>query len=206
MCDRGPATRGHIMGYTTDFIGYVGIEPALNEAEVEYLTAFTMSRRFDREGGPYAVPGNPRAEEDDRSGIPVERYNSVAPGQPQLWCQWIPSWSGHCLTFDGHEKFYRPVEWLDYLIEHFLKRGAHASKHPGHLFAGFTFDHVLNGTIAGSRRDTHELFLIDVVSNHVSVDMVRSADPQYVGLGVLPYEKELDHWAAERVRRRSDQV
>ena len=47
------------MGYTTDFIGHVDIAPALNEAEIDYLEAFCASRRWERPGGPYEVPGNP---------------------------------------------------------------------------------------------------------------------------------------------------
>jgi hypothetical protein len=40
------------MGYTTDFIGHIGIDPPLNEAEQSYLRAFAESRRWDRPGGP----------------------------------------------------------------------------------------------------------------------------------------------------------
>lgn len=50
------------VGSTTDFIGHVDIDPPLNDAEIEYLTAFSESRRCLRPGGPYAVPGNARAE------------------------------------------------------------------------------------------------------------------------------------------------
>lgn len=39
------------MGYTTDFLGHIDVHPPLNEAEQTYLTAFSRSRRFDREGG-----------------------------------------------------------------------------------------------------------------------------------------------------------
>jgi hypothetical protein len=51
------------MEYTTDFVGHIDIDPALNQDEIEYLTAFAASRRFDRPEGPYAVPGNPYADE-----------------------------------------------------------------------------------------------------------------------------------------------
>jgi hypothetical protein len=57
--------RRQAMGYSTDFLGHLDIEPPLNDEEIDYLTAFFDSRRCRREGGPYAVPGNPRAENLD---------------------------------------------------------------------------------------------------------------------------------------------
>jgi len=54
------------MGYSTDFLGHIDIDPSLNDAEHQYLRAFSQSRRWDRRAGPYAVPGNP-----------AERYPAV---------------------------------------------------------------------------------------------------------------------------------
>ena len=50
------------MGYTTDFIGHIDITPSLNEAEQAYLSAFSLTRHYDREEGPYYVSPNPYAE------------------------------------------------------------------------------------------------------------------------------------------------
>ena len=36
--------------------------------------------------------------------------------QPGLWCQWVPTEDGFGLEWDGNEKFYYYVEWLEYLI------------------------------------------------------------------------------------------
>ena len=47
-------------------------------------------------------------------GLPCE-------GQPGLWCQWVPSEDGLEISWDGSEKFYMYVEWLEYLVKHFLK-------------------------------------------------------------------------------------
>ena len=66
-------THSGAMGYTTDFIGHIDITPSLNEAELAYLDAFRLSRRFDRLGGPDEVPGNPYA--DDRAYVDVDSYN-----------------------------------------------------------------------------------------------------------------------------------
>jgi hypothetical protein len=37
-----------------------------------------------------------------------------------LWCQWVPTDDGSELVWDGGEKFYNYVEWLDYLIDKIL--------------------------------------------------------------------------------------
>lgn len=190
------------MGFTTDFVGHIDIEPALNQDEIEYLTAFSSSRRFDRPDGPYSVPGNPMAARDtEREGVDVDTYNRVAPGQPQLYCQWVPCWDGCCLSFDGNEKFYQPVRWMTYLIDHFLKPGAEASRTGLALFEHFTFDHHLEGMVVGCRRDNKELFAIEVTDNKVREWVLRPGlvedwrEP-------LPYEIAKDRELAYRRRRR----
>ena len=189
------------MGYTTDFVGHIDIEPALNQDEMEYLTAFSMSRRFARSEGPYAVPGNPMAELD-RTDVDVDTYNEVAPGQPQLWCQWVPCLDGCCLSFDGHEKFYEPVAWMRYLIQHFLKPGARASRSGLPAFEHFTFDHWLEGMVVGCRRDTKELFAISVKANRVTEPVLRRGAPELQWRAPLPYEQEIDRWESNSRRRR----
>jgi hypothetical protein len=193
------------MGYSTDFIGIIDIYPPLNDAEQAYLTAYAGSRRTDTEQAPYVVPGNPAAEEFEPTVLPVEaKRQSIAARDrttdrpPGPWCGWVPAWSGDCLTFDGKEKFYEPVEWLRYLIAHFLRPGARAASSGLGYFQQFTFDHVLDGVIAGSRRDTCELFLIDVRANKVTKTVLRPGDPQPWELDPLPYQAESD-----RATRRS---
>jgi hypothetical protein len=97
------------MGYATDFIGHVLIDPPLNAEEADYLTAFTRARHWDRPGGPYVVPDHPL---EPRATVDVETYNRVAEGKPGLWCPWTPCLDGHCLTFDGMEKAYSAVSWM----------------------------------------------------------------------------------------------
>ena len=41
--------------------------------------------------------------------------------QPGLWCQWVPNASGTAIVWDEGEKFYYYIEWIKYLIEHFLR-------------------------------------------------------------------------------------
>jgi hypothetical protein len=191
------------MGYTTDFIGHIDIAPSLNEGEIAYLTAFSDSRRCRRPGGAYVVPGNPRAE--DSSSFPGDSYNRAPDGQPGLWCDWVPCWDGCCLACNGNEKFYNPVVWLRYLIDHFLKPGAYASTSEDPLFEHFTFDHVLDGTVVGCRRDDKELFSITVDRNEVREDIIRPADPRYLDYPPLPYEKVIDRDLTPRQRRRREE-
>lgn len=190
------------MGYTTDFIGHIDIAPALNREEIAYLTAFSASRRFQRPGGPYEVPGNPRAEELE--GDPDDGYNYPPDGQPGLWCDWVPCWDGCCLSYNGVEKFYGAVPWLRYLIDHFLKPNAKASRTNDPQFADFTFDHVLEGMVVGCRRDNKQLFSITVSNNRVREKVLRQADRRYLDYPPLPYEEAIDRQLSPRQRRRRE--
>jgi hypothetical protein len=196
------------MGVTTDFIGYVDIDPGLNDDEQAYLAAFTKSRRCVRPGGPYAVPGNPAAERaHEKSPAEIERqdeaerasitdYNTTAEGQPSLWCDWEVCWSGCCLTFSGVEKFYGSTLWLGFLIDHFLRPGAHAASSGLSYFEGFTFDHRLDGLIASCRRSDKEMSLIRVTDNVVTEELLRTGDRRLEEREQLAYEAFKDAEAA----------
>ena len=185
------------MGFSTDFVGHIDIEPPLNDSEIAYLLAFAASRRHDR-GDPYEVPGNPRAEIGD--GPVDESYNRPPEGQPDLWCDWQVCWDGCCITWSGKEKSYAMEPWLRYVIDHFLREGAHAAEDA--RFADFTFDHVLTGTLVGCRRDNKELFAIQVHDNTVTRQVMTPADRRYVDYPPLAYEEEIDRQDDDMRRRR----
>lgn len=64
------------------------------------------------------APGAMTYAERAAAGLP---YSHANPGQqPGLWCQWVPTEEGDALEWDGGEKFYNYVDWLTYLVEHFL--------------------------------------------------------------------------------------
>jgi uncharacterized protein (TIGR02996 family) len=112
---------------------------ALQAEHAEYLKQFAYTRRMKRNAkqarllpdpvrevvglplgteGAYFVGGlGFRGQEDDASVID---HNKPPRGQPGLWCQWIPNEDGTAIVWDGVEKFYDYVRWLEYLIEHFL--------------------------------------------------------------------------------------
>jgi hypothetical protein len=191
------------MGVKTDYLGHVEIVPNLNQAEYDYLRAFARSRRSFRPEGPYAVhPEDPHTGSSERE---VELYNKIAKGQPGYWCHWEPCPHGCCLGWNGMEKFYAGQAWLQYLIDHFLRRGAHAKDSGDPQFREFTFDHKMNGIIVGEQKDNRELFILRVVANEVARETLRRGDPDlpwelgYLGLedrpwlaGERPWRSSLD--------------
>src|SRR5262249_47937276 len=112
---------------------------ALKPEHAAYLAAFRDTRRMKRsawkaekltdpvrlaaglwvgEDGGYFVGHGFRRQEDDRS---VLEHNVPPAGQPGLWCPWAPDSSRRAIVWDRAEKPSPYVEWLVYLIEHFLK-------------------------------------------------------------------------------------
>lgn len=159
------------MGYTTEFWGEIEVSPPLNEHEISYLKDFADSRRMDRTEGPYyAVPGDDFGQTQSPG---IRNYNKPPVGQPGLWCQWVPAPSGDAIEWDGSEKFYHPVEWMQYLIHHFLCANAVASRRlvasvrQDPRFAHFTFDHTLNGTIDAQGEDPDDRWRLIVEDNKV---------------------------------------
>ena len=106
------------MGYTTEFTGRIHIEPPLNEDEYKYLQLFSSTRRMKCEQSPYYVAREGFMGQDN--GPDVLDYNEPPQGQPGLWCQWVPTEDKAGLEWNGVEKFYFAMEWMQYLVEHFL--------------------------------------------------------------------------------------
>jgi hypothetical protein len=129
-----------------------------------------------------------RAESYDQ----VELFNTPSPGEPSLRCDWVPSCDGQCLTYNGRDGVDEPGPWLRYVIDHFLKPGAVASRLGDPRFTGFTFDHVLDGVVAACRRDTARLWLIKVRSNRVREQVLVEGSDEWAEWGPLPYELALD--------------
>ncbi len=130
------------MGYTTEFKGSFTLTPALTEAQVAYLNAFSGSRRVQRDAeacetindeiraavglpvgkeGSYCVYSAQDGNYGQNSDKTVINNNEPPEGQPGLWCQWVPNETGDKLKWDGGEKFYYYEEWLHYINENFLK-------------------------------------------------------------------------------------
>jgi len=145
------------MGYTTEFEGSITISPALNQKEIDYINAFSDTRRMHRKNGPYFVGG----DESD-----VIDYNKPARGQPELWCQWVVNEEGTEISWDGNEKFYSAKEWMAYIIDHFIGINPIAQK--SNRDFDFLNGHICNGTIVADGEDSGDIWVINVVDNVVT--------------------------------------
>jgi len=126
------------MGYTTIFDGTFHLNKRLLDSEAIYLLEFSRTRRMKRnpdilqevpdparaavnlpvgEEGCYFV--NEKWDED--SELSIVDYNRPPITQPGLWCKWIPTADGGGIQWNGVEKFYDYVEWLQYIINNFLE-------------------------------------------------------------------------------------
>jgi hypothetical protein len=94
-------------------------------------------------------------------------------------------------------------QWLRYLIEHFLAPDARAATSGNPAFAGFSFDHEVNGVLAARRRDTGRLWLIKVRANRVREHTLVHGVSEEEIWGPLPYETAADEFLPRRRRQRS---
>ena len=128
------------MGYSTDFEGQFNLDAPLTEAQIAYLNQFSGTRRMHRDAKIAATLPDPVRE---AVGLPIGEfaeyfvggggsfgqdkdasildYNDPPPSQPSLWCQWVPTAGGTGIHWNGTEKFYDYVDWLEYLIANFLR-------------------------------------------------------------------------------------
>jgi hypothetical protein len=155
------------MGYTTEFEGKVDIVPPLNEAEIAYLNKFSDTRRMDRTKGPYYVDGTGLCGQGRDNDI-ID-FNNPPPGQPGLWCQWVPTDDGTAIEWNGSEKFYCADAWMRYIIDHFLSPTAVAKNTLDFLQA----NHVVNGEIEASGEDSDDHWKLIVKNNKVLVKQGR---------------------------------
>lgn len=170
------------MGYTTDFEGEFTITPPLQGKHRAYLHAFANTRRVQRDasktaarpdpvreavglgvgpqGGFFVGEGGFMGQGDGPPGSrppDVTNFNRWPSEQHGLWCQWTPSQDGSTLAWDGGEKFYGYVEWLEYLIQHFLK----------------PWGYTLNGTVEWRGEERRDQGRIVVKNNTVKTQRVR---------------------------------
>jgi hypothetical protein len=87
-------------------------------------------------------------------GNHVINYNQPPDGQPTLWCDWVITEDRKFLEWNGSEKFYYYVEWLEYLIQHFFK----------------VWGYVINGEVKFRGEDFDDCGRIVVVDNKIGVE------------------------------------
>lgn len=128
------------MGYHTEFDGQFNLDKPLADNHKVYLEKFSNTRRMKRNA---QIVSNFKDTVRDSVGLPIGKdggyyvgakgfagqdrdssivdFNNPPDGQPGLWCQWIPNQEGTAIEWGGGEKFYDYSEWLQYLIQNFLK-------------------------------------------------------------------------------------
>ena len=162
------------MGYTTDFIGSFKLSSVLTFDQVNYLRNFSETRRMSRhsnkllnvpdpirkavnlplgEEGEYYIgnKGDNFGQNHDESIID---YNEPPKTQPGLWCKWTVGKDNQSIEWDGCEKFYHYKEWLEYIIDNFLK----------------PWGHTLNGIVEYQGEDPDDSGEITVTNNIVTMD------------------------------------
>lgn len=81
------------------------------------------------------------------------KYNQPQEGCPGLWLQWIPNETDDAIEWDGGEKFYHYVEWLEFLIKNIFEPNGY----------------VLNGTVSYEGEDSDDFGNIICENNKVFV-------------------------------------
>lgn len=169
------------MGYTTNFYGSFTFSRNLTDEEVAFINAFASRRHMRRDveklqaeyGNQYGNPFTPEdplgpegayfvgGDHNDEYNHPsILDYNEPPRGQPGLWCQWVVQ--NMQLCWDGGEKFYNYVEWLQYLIEHF--------------FAPWGV--MLNGAIQWNGENQADIGVISVRNNNVILHYEEVSDDE----------------------------
>lgn len=162
------------MGYTTDFSGALGITPYLKQEHIEYLQEFAGTRRMKRDpavvetlndpyrkavGLPVGCEGEFFVGADVNKGDiydhSVVDHNRPPKTQPGLWCKWTVDNMGRYFEWNGEEKFYDYIEWLDYLITNFYE----------------PWGYKLNGDLHWVGEDSEDFGSISVVNNVISVSV-----------------------------------
>ena len=110
------------MGYTTDFNGFLEFNRKLTQEELETYDKFKEQKHEDS-------------------------Y------KPSIWLQWEVSvgTSVDYLEWDGVEKFYNHIEWLEYIIKYIFK----------------VWGLVLNGKIRWIGEELCDMGIIEVKDNQV---------------------------------------
>jgi len=156
------------VGYTTDFYGSFDIDIIVSEDHAKYINKFCQTRRMKRDPaiavklddnlrknvglsigrqGEYYVGEDQYAlQHDDGSVLSI---NSPPDTQPGLWCQWTINEDRTKLEWDGGEKFYNYIEWLQYVINNFLG----------------PWGYTLSGTIKFQGEDPDDQGEITVINN-----------------------------------------
>lgn len=146
------------MGYTTTFTGKFSLNKQLSLSDKIFLDKLANTRRMARNIEPiYGVEGELFVDGggvmgQDRDDTIID-YNRPPSTQPGLWLQWVPTKDGLGIEWDGNEKFYNYVQWLQYLILKVLSPKGY----------------ILNGDVKYYGEDREDFGTISVKNNIIQV-------------------------------------
>jgi hypothetical protein len=87
-----------------------------------YDTTFDGMFRLDRPLTPeHKAVLDELAQEEHVGGEDGKPIREVRSGRPCIYCQWRTTDDGMFIIWDMGEKFYGWLEWLTYIVEHYLK-------------------------------------------------------------------------------------
>jgi hypothetical protein len=148
-----------MMGYTTEFNGDFELDKELVSLDMKFLVKLNETRRMKREfakdaygkdGEMYVYGGGEFGQDHEDS---ITDYNSPPESQPSLWCHWRPNEDGTAIEWDGGEKFYGYVEWIEWIIDRVIEpRG-----------------YILNGAVEWSGEDEEDVGVIRINDNRVNI-------------------------------------
>lgn len=157
------------MSYDVNYSGELSIEPPLNDAEISYLEAFAISRRYRRfNHGPLAVEPVDIWDDPDTSRLGISRPPL---GQPGYYCRFSSYNNGATLGWDETECADYGAEWIAFIVSRLLSPEArayideHINDDP--RLASFTTNHILNGEITAFGEDSGDIWRITVENNVV---------------------------------------
>jgi hypothetical protein len=169
-----------VVGYQTDFVGYLEIEPPLEERErslVNRISGSVFMRNADT--------GLRVADGED------ELLRDLMRDAPRGWSNWTACPQGCCLSYDGGDKANHMVPWLEFLMATLLVGSRTALG--GDAAAGAR---TVNGMVIGSRRDNRELYSITVRNNVVRVELLWPGRPEWSDYPPLAYQTRIDGFRA----------
>lgn len=133
------------MRYNTTFQGEFLLDRPLTTAQKDYLQRFSQTRRMKRDcqceelrkkanslresvGLPLGIEGEYFVGSYTSYGMDEgNNWDSVIDmskpprTQPSLWCEWTVSHDGTKIIWSEEDYFYEYIQWLQYLLDNFLK-------------------------------------------------------------------------------------
>lgn len=153
------------------FEGRIEIQPPLNSAEIEYLTAFAWTRHMHRGKSPFYVRQvndiTDYCNSDESDAPDVVNEHTPPPGQPGLWCDFKPTPDGTAIVWNGSEKTRYAKKWIEYIITRFLQPDAITKTNCMAYFKDFQYNHVCNGALFAFGESGKHRWKIVVKNNKV---------------------------------------